>query len=80
MSELVGQLQYALGEGPCVDAYHQGGPLLGPDPVNPGTPRWSAFTGPTIEAGVWAVFGFPLPIGSRPSRRPSTCAATARGA
>ena len=31
MSDLIEQLQYALGEGPCVDAYRQDWPVLEPD-------------------------------------------------
>jgi hypothetical protein len=64
VSALIEQLQCALGEGPCVDAYHQDRPVLEPDLVEPATPRWLAFTGPAIEAGVRAVFGFPLQLGA----------------
>jgi hypothetical protein len=64
MSELIEQLQFSLGEGPCIDAYHQDWPVLEPDLVGPGTPRWLAFSAPAIEAGVRAVFGFPLQVGA----------------
>jgi GAF domain-containing protein len=64
MSDLIEQLQYALGEGPCVDAYRQDYPVLEPDLAQPDTPRWLAFTPPAIAAGVRAVFGFPLQVGS----------------
>jgi hypothetical protein len=64
VSALIEQLQYGLGEGPCVDAYHQDRPVLEPDLVDPSTPRWVAFSGPAIEAGVRAVFGFPLQVGA----------------
>jgi GAF domain-containing protein len=64
VSALIEQLQYGLGEGPCVDAYHQDRPVLEPDLVDPSTPRWVAFSGPAIEAGVRAVFGFPLQAGA----------------
>jgi GAF domain-containing protein len=64
VSALVEELQYALGEGPCVDAYHQDRPVLEPDLANPSTPRWLAFAGPAIEAGVRAIFGFPLHVGA----------------
>ncbi|MGI8776624.1 MAG: hypothetical protein ACR2LJ_04400 [Acidimicrobiales bacterium] len=30
----------------------------------PRCPRWPAFTGPAVDAGVWAVFGFPLVVGT----------------
>jgi len=64
VSAVIEELQYALGEGPCVDAYHQDRPVLEPDLASPSTPRWLAFTGPAIEAGVRAVFGFPLQVGA----------------
>lgn len=64
VSALVEELQYELGEGPCVDAYHLDRPVLEPDLVDPVTPRWLAFAGPAIDAGVRAIFGFPLHVGS----------------
>jgi hypothetical protein len=64
VSALIEQLQYGLGEGPCVDAYRQDRPVLEPDLAHPTTLRWLAFAPPAIEAGVLAVFGFPLQVGS----------------
>ncbi len=64
VSALIEQLQYALGEGPCVDAYTGDRPVLEPDLARPAAPRWLAFTGPALEAGVRAVFGFPLQAGA----------------
>jgi GAF domain/ANTAR domain len=64
VSALIEQLQYELGEGPCVDAYQHDRPVLEPDLVAPNTARWLAFTGPAIDAGVRAVFGFPLRVGA----------------
>ncbi len=64
MSDVVEQLQYAFGEGPCVDAYLQDWPVLEPDLANPGTSRWPAFSPPAIDVGVRAVFGFPLQVGA----------------
>ena len=64
VSALVEQLQFELGEGPCVDAHHQGRPVLEPDLAAPKITRWLAFTGPAVAAGVRAVFGFPLHVGA----------------
>jgi len=64
VSALVEDLQYALGEGPCVDAYHQDRPVLEPDLADPQTARWPGFSGPAVDAGVRAVFGFPLQVGA----------------
>jgi len=64
VSALVEDLQYALGEGPCVDAYHLDRPVQEPDLADPAEPRWLAFSGPAVDAGVRAIFGFPLSVGS----------------
>jgi hypothetical protein len=64
VSELIEELQYTFGEGPCVDAYNHQRPVLEPDLADPSEPRWIAFTSQAVAAGVRAVFGFPLQIGS----------------
>jgi hypothetical protein len=64
VSTLIEELQYTLGEGPCVDAYHHDRPVLEPDLAHPATPRWFAFTPPALGAGARAVFGFPLQVGA----------------
>jgi hypothetical protein len=64
VSALIERLQFGLGEGPCVDAYHEDRPVLEPDLAAPATLRWLAFAGPAVEAGARAVFGFPLHIGA----------------
>src|SRR5579863_8297663 len=64
VSDVIEQLQDGLGEGPCLHAYHQARPVLEPDLDGPSTPRWPAFAGPAVEAGVRAVFGFPLHVGA----------------
>lgn len=64
VSALIEQLQFDLGEGPCIDAYHQDRPVAEPDLAQPVTSRWPAFTGPVLDAGVRAVFGFPLQVGA----------------
>jgi hypothetical protein len=64
VSAVIEQLQYDLGEGPCVDAYHLDAPVLEPDLADPERSRWLAFTGPAVEAGARAIFGFPLQVGA----------------
>ena len=64
VSQLIEELQYTLGEGPCVDAYQQGTVVAEPDLADPVARRWPAFTPPVLRAGVRAVFGFPLLIGT----------------
>ena len=38
--------------------------MLEPDLADPKTSRWVAFSGPAIDAGVRAIFGFPLQVGA----------------
>jgi hypothetical protein len=64
VSALIEDLQYELGEGPCVDAHNAGRPVLEPDLAHPDEPRWPAFTASVLEAGARAVFGFPLHVGA----------------
>jgi GAF domain-containing protein len=64
VSDLIEELQYELGEGPCVDAHNDGLPVLEPDLADPATPRWLAFSPPALAAGTRAVFGFPLRVGA----------------
>ena len=64
VSHLIEDLQYTLGEGPCVDAYQQDRVVAEPDLADPVTRRWFGFTPPALEAGVRAVFGFPLRVGA----------------
>lgn len=63
-SALIEDLQYTLGEGPCVDAYQHDRPVLEPDLAEQGESRWFAFTPPAVLAGAQAVFGFPLQVGA----------------
>ncbi len=64
VSQLIEELQYTLGQGPCVDAYRQDGVVAEPDLAEPVAARWPAFTPPALQAGVRAVFGFPLRVGT----------------
>lgn len=63
VSELIEDLQYTLGEGPCIDAYQHRRPVAEPALADPAEPRWPAFTPPAVAAEAAAVFGFPLGIG-----------------
>ena len=64
VSHLIEELQYTLGEGPCFDAWQQDQVVAEPDLADPVTRRWPAFTPPALQAGVRAVFGFPLRVGT----------------
>jgi hypothetical protein len=64
VSQLIEDLQYTLGEGPCVDAYRHDRVVAEPDLAEPVTHRWPAFTPSVLQAGVRAIFGFPLRVGA----------------
>ncbi len=67
VSSRVEELQVTLGEGPCVDAVVSGGPVLVSDLTDRAdlaVERWPAFLGAATDAGVRAVFAFPLRIGA----------------
>lgn len=64
VSRLIEELQYTLGEGPCVDAYQQDQVVAEPDLAESAARRWLAFTPPALDAGVRAVFGFPMRVGT----------------
>jgi len=63
VSALIEELQFALSEGPCLDSFRERRPVLEPDLEHPASVRWMAFSGPALEAGVRAIFGFPLHLG-----------------
>jgi hypothetical protein len=56
-------LQFSLGEGPCVDASQTGRPVLQPDLARTGQRRWPVFSAGAAAAGLAAVFAFPLRVG-----------------
>lgn len=60
----VQELQLTLGEGPCVDAWTSQAAVLEPDLDDPAVVRWTAFAQAGVEAGVRAVFAFPLQLGA----------------
>jgi hypothetical protein len=64
VSALIEDLQYSLGEGPCVDAHRGDKVVSEPDLAEADAARWPAFTAEAVRAGARAVFGFPMRIGS----------------
>ncbi len=64
VSGLIEDLQYMLGQGPCIDAHNHDRVVLEPDLADPVTPRWLAFAPPALEAGVRAMFAFPTRVGA----------------
>jgi len=59
------ELQSTLGEGPGLQSYADGAPVLTSD-LAPGDRRWPLFASGAAELGVRAVFAFPLRSGTIP--------------
>jgi hypothetical protein len=57
-------LQFVLGEGPCIDAFANRRPVLVPDLSDEPIGRWPGYTPAAREVGVRAVFAFPLQVGA----------------
>lgn len=63
-SETLEELQFALGEGPCIDAFASRRVVLEPDLGNGASARWLAYAPAAHAQGVGAVFAFPLQVGA----------------
>ena len=61
-SSAITNLQFELGEGPCLEAYASGSPVLLPDLAD-GTARWPVITA-AAKPGVRAEFCFPIGVGT----------------
>ena len=57
------ELQFTLGQGPCVDASRTGRPVLAPNLADTSSRRWPQFAAGADAAGLRAVFAFPLQVG-----------------
>ncbi len=62
VAEAVEEVQYTLGEGPCVDACHSKQMVLVPDLAEAAIVRWPGFRVAAQAQGIRAAFGFPLLI------------------
>jgi GAF domain-containing protein len=61
-AEQIAELQVMLGEGPAVDTLAEERPMIAVDLA--GHSRWPMFAQAAVEAGIRAVFAFPLQMGS----------------
>lgn len=59
------ELQFELGEGPCLQACASGVPVLLPDLTAETAARWPTFAPAAVAAGVRAEFSLPLSVGPR---------------
>lgn len=58
------KLQFTFGEGLCLDAVHDGSPVLVADLDDPAETRWPAFTDAVLRTGFTAVFALPVSLAS----------------
>lgn len=63
-SEKLEDLQFLLGEGPCVDALAARRPVLVAELDEAAHRRWPGYTPAARDSGVRAVFAFPLQVGA----------------
>jgi hypothetical protein len=64
VSETLEELQFALGEGPCIDAFASRRMVLEPDLGHGVSARWLAYAPAAYAQGAGAVFAFPLQVGA----------------
>lgn len=62
--ELLEELQFVCGEGPCIDAFRFGHPVLVEDLEDRLWSDWTGYAPLAQAAGVRAVFAFPLQVGA----------------
>ncbi len=58
------ELQFALGEGPCLDSSRSGWPVFQADLAQTAARLWPAFGPLALKAGIAAIFAFPLRVGA----------------
>lgn len=62
-SVVLEELQFSLGEGPCLAAIESRSPVLVPDLTGNGGSSWPGYASAARQLGVRAVFAFPLRVG-----------------
>jgi hypothetical protein len=63
-SERIEELQFLLGEGPCIDAFATRRPVLVPNLADGAMNRWPVYSPAAYADGVRAVFAFPMQVGA----------------
>lgn len=62
--ESIEELQFTMGEGPCLDAFATRQPVLVPDLADGAMGRWPGYAPAVHDRGMRAVFAFPLQVGA----------------
>lgn len=60
----IDELQFALGDGPCVDSFTSGRAVLVADIADEAETRWPAFAAAATDTGARGMFVFPLRLGA----------------
>ena len=60
----IDELQFSFGEGPCVQAFAMGRPVLVSDIADTGEERWPMFAAAAAETGARGMYVFPLHTGA----------------
>ena len=63
-SERIDELEFALAEGPCLEAFLSRRPVLEADLSRGGMARWPLYASAAHDEGVRAAFAFPLQVGA----------------
>lgn len=63
-SQVVEELQFILGEGPCWEAFETRAPVLVPDVQGATALRWPGYSAAVQTHGLRSAFAFPLQVGS----------------
>ncbi|CAA0128323.1 Uncharacterised protein [Mycolicibacterium vanbaalenii] len=66
LAQQLDEVQFTVGEGPCLDAYHEDRPLLCAELDDKTLDRWPAFSSELVGLEVAALFAFPVPGQHRP--------------
>jgi hypothetical protein len=64
VSQRIDELEFDLGEGPCMDAFASRRPVLEADIDDGGKARWPLYSAAAHNEGIRAAFAFPLQIGA----------------
>lgn len=64
VTDQIEELQFTLGEGPCIDSFASRRPVLAPDLVLAGKNKWLGYGPAAHDLGVRAVFAFPMQSGT----------------
>jgi hypothetical protein len=63
VSARIDELQFGLGDGPCVESFRTGRAVLVPDIADPSENRWPVFAAAAAATGARGMFVFPLQVG-----------------